>query len=51
MPDPPLDVLRALFSDPARLRPDRTSAEVTELAAAEFATLADSLFACHPERA
>jgi len=30
---PPFDVLRALFSDPARLRPDRSSAEVTELAA------------------
>lgn len=42
-PIPPLDVLRALFSDPVRLRPDRSSAEVTELAAAEFAALADSL--------
>jgi type II restriction/modification system DNA methylase subunit YeeA len=40
---PPLDVLRALFTDPNRLRPNRTSAEVTELAAAEFAALADSL--------
>ena len=39
----PLDVLRALFSDPTRLRPDRTTVEVTEIAAAEFATLADSL--------
>jgi MmeI, DNA-methyltransferase domain/MmeI, helicase spacer domain/MmeI, target recognition domain/MmeI, N-terminal domain len=40
---PPLDVLRALFTDPNRLRPDRTTEEVTEMAAAEFATLADSL--------
>ncbi|MCJ7502762.1 MAG: class I SAM-dependent DNA methyltransferase [Acidobacteriia bacterium] len=40
---PPLEVLRALFSDPSRLRPDRTAAEVTEMAAGEFATLADSL--------
>ena len=40
---PPLDVLRALFTDPNRLRPNRTAVEVTELAAAEFAALADSL--------
>lgn len=40
---PPLDVLRALFTDPNRLRPNRTAAEVTEIAAAEFAALADSL--------
>jgi hypothetical protein len=40
---PPLEVLRALFTEPNRLRPDRTAAEVTEMAAAEFATLADSL--------
>jgi len=39
----PLEVLRALFSDPNRLRPDRSTAEVTEIAATEFASLADSL--------
>jgi len=42
-PTPPIDVLRALFADPSRLRPGRTTAEVTEIAAAEFASLADSL--------
>jgi hypothetical protein len=40
---PPLEVLRALFSDPERLRPQQTTAHVTELAAREFATLAESL--------
>jgi hypothetical protein len=40
---PPIEVLRAVFTDPARLRPDRRAADVTEMAAAEFATLADSL--------
>ena len=40
---PPIDVLRALFTDPNRLRPGRSMAEVTEIAAAEFASLADSL--------
>jgi type II restriction/modification system DNA methylase subunit YeeA len=40
---PPIEVLRAVFTNPTRLRPDRTTAEVTELAAAEFATLAESL--------
>src|ERR1017187_5179881 len=40
---PPIEVLRATFSNPARLRPDRTTADVTEMAAREFATLADSL--------
>jgi hypothetical protein len=40
---PPLDVLRALFSDPERLRPQQTTAQVTEQAAVEFATLAESL--------
>jgi type II restriction/modification system DNA methylase subunit YeeA len=50
---PPLEVLRAVFSDPARLRPDRSAADVTEMAAAEFATLADSLRArgVDPQRA
>jgi hypothetical protein len=38
-----LDVLRALFTDPEKLRPEQTTAEVTEQAAAEFATLAQSL--------
>jgi type II restriction/modification system DNA methylase subunit YeeA len=38
-----LAVLRACFDDPARLRPDRTTAQVTEQAAAEFARLAESL--------
>jgi hypothetical protein len=40
---PPLDVLQVLFTNPYRLRPDRSTAEVTEIAAREFATLADSL--------
>jgi hypothetical protein len=40
---PPLDVLRALFTNPGMLRPGRSTAEVTELAASEFATIAESL--------
>lgn len=40
---PPLDVLRAVFTHPESLRPTRTTAQVTEPAAAEFARLADSL--------
>ena len=50
---PPIEVLRAVFTDPARLRPDRSTIDVTENAAAEFATLADSLRArgVGPERA
>ena len=50
---PPLDVLRAVFSDPERLRPERTPEYVTEQAAAEFATLAESLRqrGVDPERA
>jgi len=40
---PPLEVLRAVFTHPERLRPDRTTASVTEDAAREFAALADSL--------
>jgi SAM-dependent methyltransferase len=39
----PLDVLRALFAEPRRLRPQQTATEVTEHAAAEFARLAESL--------
>ena len=30
---PPIEVLRAVFTDPARLRPDRSAADVTEMAA------------------
>jgi type II restriction/modification system DNA methylase subunit YeeA len=40
---PPLDVLRAAFEDPERLRPNRTTAQVTEEAAGEFSKLALSL--------
>ena len=39
----PLAVLRALFEDPERLRPQQTTAQVTEAAASEFAALAVSL--------
>ena len=50
---PPLDVLRAVFTAPERLRPERTAEYVTEQAAAEFATLAESLRqrGVDPERA
>ena len=50
---PPLDVLRAVFAAPERLRPERTAEYVTEQAAAEFATLAESLRqrGVDPERA
>ena len=50
---PPLDVLRAVFTDPERLRPERTPEYVTEQAAARFATLAESLRqrGVSPERA
>ncbi len=40
---PPLDVLRAAFTHPDLLRPNRTTASVTEDAAREFAALAESL--------
>ncbi len=40
---PPLEVLRALFTDPELLRPEAAAARVTEQAAAEFAKLAASL--------
>lgn len=40
---PPLDVLRAVFTDPNRLRPGQTTAQVTEAAAAQFSRLAESL--------
>ncbi len=39
----PLDVLRAVFTDPSLLRPEAAQARVTERVAAEFAKLADSL--------
>src|SRR6185437_14289684 len=39
----PLRVLQLLFTEPAALRPGRTSAEVTQDAAAEFAQLARNL--------
>ncbi|MBZ5503874.1 MAG: class I SAM-dependent DNA methyltransferase [Acidobacteriia bacterium] len=40
---PPLDVLRLVFSDPSKLKPGLTTAQVTEEAAAQFSILAKSL--------
>jgi len=40
---PPLEVLRAAFTHPDLLRPNRTTASVTEDAAREFAALAEGL--------
>lgn len=40
---PPMDVLRALFEQPDKLRPERTTSQVTEEAAAQFSRLAESL--------
>jgi type II restriction/modification system DNA methylase subunit YeeA len=40
---PPLDVLRAVFYDPAQLRPEAARARVTEQVASEFGKLAESL--------
>ena len=40
---PPMDVLRALFEDTDRLKPERTTSQVTEDAAAQFSRLAESL--------
>jgi type II restriction/modification system DNA methylase subunit YeeA len=50
---PPLEVLRALFTEPELLRPERAAARVTEQAAAEFSSLAKSLRdrGIDPERA
>ena len=50
---PPLEVLRALFTEPELLRPERAAARVTEQAAAEFSSLAKSLRdrGTDPERA
>jgi type II restriction/modification system DNA methylase subunit YeeA len=42
-PLPPLEVLRALFSDTDILRPERTDAQVTQDAARQFARLAERL--------
>ena len=43
---PPLEVLRAAFTSPDLLRPNRTTASVTEDAARAFAALAESLRRC-----
>jgi type II restriction/modification system DNA methylase subunit YeeA len=40
---PPVDVLRFLFTDPDRLKPGQTTAQVTTQAAKEFSTLAEGL--------
>jgi type II restriction/modification system DNA methylase subunit YeeA len=40
---PPLDVLRAVFTDPARLKPGQTTEDVTKGAAEQFSVLAKSL--------
>jgi type II restriction/modification system DNA methylase subunit YeeA len=50
---PPLEVLRAVFTNPELLRPEAAQARVTEHAASEFAKLADSLEqrGVDPERA
>ncbi len=40
---PPLEVLRAVFTDPGRLKPGQTTEQVTEAAAAQFSKLAESL--------
>lgn len=42
-PMPALEVLRRLFKNPGSLRPEQTTAQVTERAAAEFAILAQRL--------
>ncbi|MDO8671173.1 MAG: class I SAM-dependent DNA methyltransferase, partial [Dehalococcoidia bacterium] len=48
-----LEVLRALFSDPEKLRPHQTTSQVTEKAASNFALLAKSLrqYGADPEHA
>jgi type II restriction/modification system DNA methylase subunit YeeA len=40
---PPLEVLRAMFFDPAKLRPNITTADITKEAAEEFAKLREDL--------
>lgn len=49
---PPLEVLKAVFTEPELLRPEKAAARVTEKAASEFAKLASSLElrGNHPER-
>jgi len=49
----PLEVLRALFTNPNELRPEKAATRVTEQAAAEFAKLANNLErrGVDPERA
>ncbi len=42
-PLPPLEVLRCAFTDPGKLKPGRTTEQVTEEAAAQFSQLAKSL--------
>lgn len=42
-PEPPLDVLRWVFTDPAELRPEAASRRVTEEAAEKFCRLAESI--------
>lgn len=39
----PLDVLRAVFTEPEKLKPGKTTAQVTEEAAAQFSKLAEGL--------
>lgn len=39
----PLQVLKAMFEDPAKLKPGRTTHEITEAAAGQFKRLADQL--------
>lgn len=39
----PLDVLRAVFTEPEKLKPGKTAAQVTEEAAAQFSKLAEGL--------
>ncbi|MGB8673681.1 MAG: DNA methyltransferase [Candidatus Acidiferrales bacterium] len=50
---PPLEVLRAVFTNPDLLRPEASQVRVTEHVAEEFAKLADSLErrGVHPEKA
>jgi hypothetical protein len=40
---PPLEVLRAVFTDPGRLKPGQTTDQVTQAAAQQFSQLAESL--------
>ncbi len=49
----PLEMLRSVFTDPDRLRPEHTTSQVTEEVAAQFALLAESLrkYGANPEDA